>query len=97
VGGDGAIFLARAHRRPHPARLAIAREWAFPAASRSGHVEEIKGSSWVNGTSGDKRKIVQRAKSVSALSRRRSPSRKAKTATTLAEVNHGSVARRYRP
>jgi integrase len=38
------------------------REWVFPAASRSGHVEEIKGSSWVNGTSGDKRKIVRLTK-----------------------------------
>jgi hypothetical protein len=34
----------------------------FPAASRSGHVEEIKGSSWVNGASGDKRKIVRLTK-----------------------------------
>jgi integrase len=34
----------------------------FPAASRSGHVEEIKGSSWVNGTNGDKRKIVRLTK-----------------------------------
>jgi|SRR5271166_4634333 len=38
------------------------REWVFPAASRSGHVEEIKGSSWVNGASGDKRKIVRLTK-----------------------------------
>jgi integrase len=38
------------------------REWVFPATSRSGHVEEIKGSSWVNGRSGDKRKIVRLTK-----------------------------------
>jgi integrase len=38
------------------------REWVFPAASRSGHVEKIKGSSWVNGTTGDKRKIVRLTK-----------------------------------
>ncbi len=37
-------------------------EWVFPAASRSGHVEEIKGSSWVNGKNGDKRKIVRLTK-----------------------------------
>jgi integrase len=38
------------------------REWVFPASSRSGHVEEIKGSSWVNGRDGDKRKIVRLTK-----------------------------------
>jgi integrase len=38
------------------------REWVFPASSRSGHVEEIKGSSWVNGTNGAKRKIVRLTK-----------------------------------
>jgi len=38
------------------------REWAFPASSRSGHVEEIKGSSWVNGKNGNKRKIVRLTK-----------------------------------
>jgi integrase len=38
------------------------REWVFPASSRSGHVEEIKGSSWVNGNNGDKRKIVRLSK-----------------------------------
>ena len=38
------------------------RDWVFPAASRSGHVEEIKGSSWVNRSSGDKRKIVRLTK-----------------------------------
>ena len=38
------------------------RDWVFPAASRSGHVEEIKGSSWVNGKNGDKRKIVRLTK-----------------------------------
>jgi len=38
------------------------REWVFPASSRSGHVEEIKGSSWVNGRNGDKRKIVRLTK-----------------------------------
>jgi integrase len=38
------------------------REWVFPASSRSGHVEEIKGSSWVNGQKGDKRKIVRLTK-----------------------------------
>jgi integrase len=38
------------------------REWVFPAASRSGHVEEIRGSSWVNGKNGDKRKIVRLTK-----------------------------------
>ena len=35
------------------------REWVFPALSRSGHVEEIKSSSWVDGKNGDKRKIVR--------------------------------------
>jgi hypothetical protein len=38
------------------------REWVFPALSRSGHVEEIKGSSWVNGHKGNKRKIVRLTK-----------------------------------
>jgi integrase len=38
------------------------REWVFPAASRSGHVEEIKGSSWVDGKNGKKRKIVRLTK-----------------------------------
>lgn len=38
------------------------REWVFPALSRSGHVEEIKGTSWVNGKNGDKRKIVRLTK-----------------------------------
>ena len=38
------------------------REWVFPASSRSGHVEEIKGSSWVHGSNGDKRKIVRLSK-----------------------------------
>jgi integrase len=38
------------------------REWVFPASSRSGHVEEIKGSSWINGRNGDKRKIVRLTK-----------------------------------
>jgi integrase len=38
------------------------REWVFPAASRSGHVEEIKGSSWVDGKNGRKRKLVRLAK-----------------------------------
>jgi integrase len=38
------------------------REWVFPASSRSGHVEEIKGSSWVNGKKGDKRKIERLTK-----------------------------------
>ena len=38
------------------------REWVFPAASRSGHVEEIKGSSWVNSKNGDRRKIVRLTK-----------------------------------
>jgi integrase len=38
------------------------REWVFPTSSRSGHVEEIKGSSWVNGSNGDKRKIVRLSK-----------------------------------
>ncbi len=38
------------------------REWVFPALSRSGHVEEIKGSSWVNGSNGDRRKIVRLSK-----------------------------------
>jgi hypothetical protein len=37
-------------------------EWVFPAASRSGHVEEIKGTSWVDGKNGDKRKIVRLSK-----------------------------------
>lgn len=38
------------------------RDWVFPAASHSGHVEEIKGSSWVNGSNGNKRKIVRLTK-----------------------------------
>ena len=38
------------------------REWVFPALSRSGHVEEIKGSSWVSGDNGNKRKIVRLTK-----------------------------------
>jgi hypothetical protein len=38
------------------------REWVFPASSRSGHVEEIKSSSWVEGKKGDKRKIVRLTK-----------------------------------
>jgi integrase len=38
------------------------REWVFPALSRSGHVEEIKGSSWVSGNNGNKRKIVRLTK-----------------------------------
>jgi integrase len=38
------------------------REWVFPASSRSGHVEEIKGSSWINGKEGAKRKIVRLTK-----------------------------------
>jgi integrase len=37
-------------------------EWVFPAASRSGHVEEIKGTSWVDSKNGDKRKIVRLSK-----------------------------------
>ena len=38
------------------------REWVFPALSRSGHVEEIKGTSWVNGKRGDRRKILRLSK-----------------------------------
>lgn len=38
------------------------REWVFPATSSSGHVEEIKGSSWVDGKNGKKRKIVRLTK-----------------------------------
>lgn len=38
------------------------RKWVFPASSRSGHVEEIKSSSWVEGKKGDKRKIVRLTK-----------------------------------
>ena len=38
------------------------REWVFPASSQSGHVEEIKGSSWVDGKNGNKRKIVRLTK-----------------------------------
>ena len=38
------------------------REWVFPASSRSGHVEEIKGSSWINGKEGAERKIVRLTK-----------------------------------
>jgi hypothetical protein len=38
------------------------REWVFPALSRSGHVEEIKGTSWVNGKKGERRKIVRLTK-----------------------------------
>jgi integrase len=37
-------------------------EWVFPALSRSGHVEEIKSSSWVSGKNGNKRKIVRLSK-----------------------------------
>ena len=42
-------------------------EWVFLAASRSGHVEEIRGSSWVNGKNGDKRKIVRLTKAGHSL------------------------------
>jgi site-specific recombinase XerD len=38
------------------------REWVFPALSRSGHVEEIKGSSWASDKNGNKRKIVRLTK-----------------------------------
>ena len=38
------------------------REWVFPALSRSGHVEEIKGSSWASDRNGNKRKIVRLTK-----------------------------------
>jgi hypothetical protein len=38
------------------------REWVFPALSRSGHVEEIKGTSWINGKKGERRKIVRLTK-----------------------------------
>jgi integrase len=38
------------------------REWVFPALSRSGHVEEIKGSSWASDGDGNKRKIVRLTK-----------------------------------
>jgi integrase len=38
------------------------REWVFPALSRSGHVEEIKGSSWASDRNGNRRKIVRLTK-----------------------------------
>jgi hypothetical protein len=37
-------------------------DWVFPAASQSGHVEEIKATSWVGDKNGDKRKIVRLSK-----------------------------------
>jgi integrase len=54
--------LCRARIAGHVMHDRQSREWVFPASSRSGHVEEIKGSSWVDGESGDRRKIVRLTK-----------------------------------
>ena len=54
--------LCRARIAGHVMYDRESREWVFPASSRSGHVEEIKGSSWVNDKNGDKRKVVRLTK-----------------------------------
>jgi integrase len=54
--------LCRARIAGHVMYDRQSREWVFPASSRSGHVEEIKGSSWVDSKNGDRRKLVRLTK-----------------------------------